>query len=548
MAANFNKPDLSSLEVDAVDEYKERDVDIAKMFDGTSSTNIPTNAIKFDVTAGVLQRREGSAWVTKALDIINATTGTLSVSRGGTGATTASAARTNLSVPPTSLTISAGTGLNGGGSLSANRTLSVDVGTGSNQIPINSTLVPKSGGIFTGDITYYGGGGVSSNTSYGSLALFSNTTGFYNTATGYYALAFNTTGSNNTANGYQALYSNTTGGNNTATGYYALGFNTTGIRNTAHGDRALNSNTTGGNNTATGYEALLSNTTGNDNTATGYQALRENTIGDYNTANGHQALNSNTEGNYNTATGRNALNSNTTGDFNTASGSLALTSNTTGNFNTATGRNALFSNTSYDNVSGLGYDAQVTGSNQVSLGDSNTTVYTQSGSVSSRSDLRDKADVRDTILGLDFITALRPVDYRWDQREDYKPDAPTRPEPLNNDATEQEIEAHELALSQYENDHAEWLIAVKHENLMHDGTHTRNRYHHGIIAQEIAGVIAESGVDFGGYQDHKVNGGEDVLTIAYSELIGPLIKALQEVNQKLDVLKQEFDDYVETHS
>ena len=151
MAANFNKPDLSSLEVDAVDEYKERDVDIAKMFDGTSSTNIPTNAIKFDVTAGVLQRREGSAWVTKALDIINATTGTLSVSRGGTGATTASAARTNLSVPPTSLTISAGTGLNGGGSLSANRTLSVDVGTDSNQIPRNSDL----GSAATTDATAY---------------------------------------------------------------------------------------------------------------------------------------------------------------------------------------------------------------------------------------------------------------------------------------------------------------------------------------------------------------------------------------------------------
>ena len=151
MAANFNKPDLSSLEVDAVDEYKERDVDIAKMFDGTSSTNIPTNAIKFDVTSGVLQRREGGAWVTKALDIIDATTGTLSVSRGGTGATTASAARTNLSVPPTSLTISAGTGLNGGGSLSANRTLSVDVGTDSNQIPRNSDL----GSAATTDATAY---------------------------------------------------------------------------------------------------------------------------------------------------------------------------------------------------------------------------------------------------------------------------------------------------------------------------------------------------------------------------------------------------------
>jgi len=111
---------------------------------------------------------------------------------------------------------------------------------------------------------------------------------------------------------------------------------------------------------------------------------------------------------------------------------------------------------------------------------------------------------------------------------------------LKDDATEQDIQAHELALSQYENDHAEWLIAVKHENLIHDGTYKRSRYHHGVIAQEIAGVIAESGVDFGGYQDHKVNGGEDVLTIAYSELIGPLIKALQELNQK-------FDDYVKTH-
>ena len=46
--------------------------------------------------------------------------------------------------------------------------------------------------------------------------------------------------------------------------------------------------------------------------------------------------------------------------------------------------------------------------------------------------------------------------------------------------------------------------------------------------------------DFGGYQDHKVAGGEDVLSIGYDELIGPLIKALQEVNQK-------FDDYVKTH-
>jgi len=73
-----------------------------------------------------------------------------------------------------------------------------------------------------------------------------------------------------------------------------------------------------------------------------------------------------------------------------------------------------------------------------------------------------------------------------------------------------------------------------------DGTHKRGRYHHGFIAQEIAEVIEESGVDFGGYQDHKVAGGEDVLSLGYDELIGPLVKALQELNQK-------FDDYVKTH-
>jgi len=321
----------------------------------------------------------------------------------------------------------------------------VDTGTAAGEVPLNSTLVPKAGGTFTGDITYYGGGGVSSNTSYGTLALNSNTVGDSNTAHGYLALTANTTGSRNTASGRNALSSNTTGSNNTANG-------------------------------------------------------------------------------------RDALNSNTVGNYNTAHGYLALSANT-----------------AYNNVSGLGHNVQVTGSDQVQLGNSNTTVYTQSGTVSSRSDLRDKADVRDTILGLDFITALRPVDYRWDLRDDYKPDAPTEPEPLKDDATEQDIQAHELALSQYENDHAEWLIAVKHENLIHDGTYKRSRYHHGVIAQEIAGVIAESGVDFGGYQDHKVNGGEDVLTIAYSELIGPLVKALQEVNQKFDALKEEFDDYVETH-
>ena len=52
-------------------------------------------------------------------------TGTLPVAQGGTGATTAAAARTALAVPSTSISVEAGAGLSGGGTLAANRTLQV---------------------------------------------------------------------------------------------------------------------------------------------------------------------------------------------------------------------------------------------------------------------------------------------------------------------------------------------------------------------------------------------------------------------------------------
>ena len=309
--------------------------------------------------------------------------------------------------------------------------------------------------------------------------------------------------------------------------------------NTAFGENALSNNTLGNQNTATGLAALSFNTEGISNTATGLGALSSNTLGDDNTATGVSALSSNTLGNQNTATGVSALSSNTLGSDNTAIGVIALSSNTLGSDNTAIGRSALLASTTFSNSSGLGHSSQVTGSNQVQLGDSAATTYVY-GTVQNRSDLRDKTDVRDTVLGLDFIQSLRAVDYRWDMREDYQPDAPDAPDALKADATDDNKAAYDLALTEYEIDKSDWLIAVKHGNLMHDGTHTRSRYHHGLIAQEVYDVIESSGVDFGGYQDHKLAGGEDVLSIGYDELIGPLIKAVQE-------LKDEFDAYKLTH-
>ena len=319
-----------------------------------------------------------------------------------------------------------------------------------------------------------GAGGVASNTSIGDSALVSNTTGFSNTASGYQALYSNSTGVNNTASGYQALYSNSTGNNNTASGFHALLSNTTGFSNTASGVQALYSNSTGVQNTASGVNALFSNTTGNNNTASGFQALYSNTTG--------------------------------------------------------------------TNISGFGHNAQVTGSNQVQLGDSATTVYAY-GAVQDRSDIRDKADIRNTTLGLEFINALRPVDFKWDMREDYRTESPAlvvKPTELKEDASDEDKAKYQNDLSQY-NAYLvlrdAWLEEVKLSNITHDGSKKRNRYHHGLIAQEVETLLNDSGIDFGGYQDHSIKGGDDVRSIGYGELIAPLIKAVQELSAKVVALE-----------
>lgn len=157
---------------------------------------------------------------------------------------------------------------------------------------------------------------------------------------------------------------------------------------------------------------------------------------------------------------------------------------------------------SHENVTGIGYDSRVSGANQVQLGNPATTTYVY-GTVQNRSDARDKADVRDTKLGLSFIEKLRPVDYRWDMREDYAE--------TDDDGN-----------------------TIFHER---DGSRKRSRYHHGFVAQEVQKVIEETGEDFGGLQDHSVNGGADVLSIGYDEVIAPLVKAVQELSAEVARLK-----------
>lgn len=256
-------------------------------------------------------------------------------------------------------------------------------------------------------------------------------------------------------------------------------------------------------------------------TSVGIDVLPSSTA-DYNTGVGYRSLYNSTGGSTNSALGYESLYRNTSGSANTAIGCSAMYSNTTGNGNTGVGYASLFNNASYSNCSALGNGSGVTGSNQVQLGDSATTTYVY-GTVQNRSDERDKTDIRDTTLGLDFIKQLRPVDYRWDMREDYRPKMPDQ-KPNESD-------------EQFKTRIAAWLETSKLSNIQRDGSKKRSRYHHGLIAQEVKKTIDEIGVDFGGFQHHLLSGGDDVMSIGYDELIAPLIKAVQELSEEVERLK-----------
>jgi hypothetical protein len=362
--------------------------------------------------------------------------GTLAIANGGTGATAASSARTNLglgtvatlnSVSLTSNvtgTLPAGNGGTGNAFFSvsgpassvktftfpnANATIArTDTGQTfsgtqnfTNDIFISafsSGAVRVGKGAFTGSFgqpnVVVGHNSLEANTTgrdnvaVGFFSLASNTTGEGNTVINNSALSFNTTGNYNTAIGYGSLQSNTTGSSNIAIGFYSLYANTTGSNNIALGDYALSTSTGIGGNIAIGQEALRYTSAGVDlnNIAIGIRALQANTNGGQNVSIGYETLYQNTTGGANTGCGTLVLSSNTTGAQNTAMGVFALYFNTTGSDNTGIGNLALFSNTTGNNNTAIGLEAGYgTGSgSQNTTGTNNTFIgYRAVGSSSS---------------------------------------------------------------------------------------------------------------------------------------------------------------------
>ena len=177
-------------------------------------------------------------------------------------------------------------------------------------------------------------------------------------------------------------------------------------------------------NTGIGYNTLTNLTTGYTNTAIGTSSLSSLTAGVDNTAVGHESLMSTTTGNYNTAIGAAALSSNTIGANNTAIVTGALYANTSGYANTAIGQNAGITITTGNNCTFLGYNAlpsSATATNEITLGNSSVaTLRCQVTSITSLSDIRDKKNIEDLSLGLNFLMKLKPRQFNWDKREWYE--------------------------------------------------------------------------------------------------------------------------------
>lgn len=302
-------------------------------------------------------------------------------------------------------------------------------------------------GINAGNFTMSGSGPQASyNTGIG-FSLYSLTTGYENTAMGFNSLGSNTTGYFNTALGVQSLYSNTDGFDNTAVGLNSLYNNSTGAQNTAIGLNSLFFNTSGNGNIAVGWSSLYHNTTGNSNTAVGFDALV-----------------------------------NTTGDKNTALGETAGAFITTGSNSMCLGSYAQPSTGS--------------ASNEITLGNNSiTSLRCNVTTITSLSDARDKKNISDLSLGLDFLMKVKPRQFNWDRREWY-------------------------------------------ENNISDGSKMRKIPTAGFIAQELDEVQSEENAE---WLNLVLKDNPEKWEATPGNLLPVVVKAIQELKEENDKLKAELE-------
>lgn len=176
-----------------------------------------------------------------------------------------------------------------------------------------------------------------------------------------------------------------------------------------------------------------------------------------------------------------------------------------------------------------------------------STIYAQNAL--NTSDARLKTDVESSSLGLDFISALNPVQFRYieggntvervqtgTETVEITPAIPAQPE-------QEEILDEEGNVIQAYVPATEEVPAVTEEQPVFEEVVTARegvRTHFGLIAQEVKAALPD-GLDFGGWALADKDDAESTQFLGYMELIGPMIKAIQELNAKVEALEAQLN-------
>lgn len=208
--ADWSLPALTSTYTNFATEVKNRDVDLALQFDGTTTTSIPTNAIRWDSSASRWKKWNGTAWAelvaTYALTGLS-TTGAASIGTtlGVTGVATLSGGGTSTTPATDNNTTNIATTAFVVGQASATAPLidgTAAVGTSLRYArqdhvhPTDTTRAPLASPTFTGTVTIPAGASIS---GYAPLASpsFTGTVNFAGdvalTGTGYIDIPAGTT-------------------------------------------------------------------------------------------------------------------------------------------------------------------------------------------------------------------------------------------------------------------------------------------------------------------------------------------------------------------
>jgi hypothetical protein len=312
------------------------------------------------------------------------------------------------------------------------------------------------------------------NTAIGANTMDNMSTGDYNTAVGVQALSQEDVGRGTTAIGYHALYNQNSDSNDENTGNSALGYH------------AGYNMTTGTNNTLLGYEAGLAMTTGEGNVAIGYQALKKanHADADYNIGIGVGVGSEILNGYYNVLIGYNTGNTLTSGGENTIIGHNCDVASGDNNNNIIIGNNL----TASDN------------DNRVYIGNDSSYIHNDFNSNATwthSSDERQKKEIKDDTLGLDFINDIRPVTYKHKSPSEFP---------------------------------KEWTSYNADDKEPMGG----DKVIHGLIAQEVKQALDKQGVDtFSGWDE----GDDGRQSVSFEAFVLPLIKAVQELSARVKELE-----------